>query len=296
MTLILALANEEYVIQVADRRLSHNGQLIDDESNKSGYLISDDSKMLFGFTGLAEYGTFKTRRWILDTLSKSKSNHIREIYEEFRENATAYFNSHIPIKKIPRAHKRLSIMFTGFVEHGLIGNCIITNYQDFNSFTDAHECFDDFRVYAKISNVDTLSETTFVQRIGSWRAMTDSDERDLRVMLSDKKPRKAVENKAVSLVRKMSDRTSAGGTIGKQINCISLEKSSESPISQYYSTELKSELYLADMIDLRADTHKIQISDIKLEVQGVSISIPKVGRNHPCPCGSGLKYKKCHGR
>jgi preprotein translocase subunit SecA len=25
-------------------------------------------------------------------------------------------------------------------------------------------------------------------------------------------------------------------------------------------------------------------------------SMPKVGRNDPCPCGSGLKYKKCHGR
>jgi SEC-C motif-containing protein len=25
-------------------------------------------------------------------------------------------------------------------------------------------------------------------------------------------------------------------------------------------------------------------------------SEPKVGRNEPCPCGSGKKYKKCHGR
>jgi preprotein translocase subunit SecA len=23
---------------------------------------------------------------------------------------------------------------------------------------------------------------------------------------------------------------------------------------------------------------------------------PKLGRNDPCFCGSGLKYKKCHGR
>jgi preprotein translocase subunit SecA len=23
---------------------------------------------------------------------------------------------------------------------------------------------------------------------------------------------------------------------------------------------------------------------------------PKVGRNAPCPCGSGKKYKQCHGR
>ena len=26
-----------------------------------------------------------------------------------------------------------------------------------------------------------------------------------------------------------------------------------------------------------------------------SSSVPKVGRNEPCPCGSGKKYKKCHG-
>jgi SEC-C motif-containing protein len=25
-------------------------------------------------------------------------------------------------------------------------------------------------------------------------------------------------------------------------------------------------------------------------------STPKVGRNDPCPCGSGKKYKHCHGR
>jgi hypothetical protein len=25
-------------------------------------------------------------------------------------------------------------------------------------------------------------------------------------------------------------------------------------------------------------------------------AVPKVGRNDPCPCGSGLKYKKCHGK
>jgi preprotein translocase subunit SecA len=23
--------------------------------------------------------------------------------------------------------------------------------------------------------------------------------------------------------------------------------------------------------------------------------VPKVGRNDPCPCGSGKKYKYCHG-
>ena len=30
--------------------------------------------------------------------------------------------------------------------------------------------------------------------------------------------------------------------------------------------------------------------------QPVVNSDPKVGRNDPCPCGSGKKYKNCHGR
>jgi preprotein translocase subunit SecA len=24
--------------------------------------------------------------------------------------------------------------------------------------------------------------------------------------------------------------------------------------------------------------------------------MPKVGRNEPCPCGSGKKFKQCHGQ
>jgi preprotein translocase subunit SecA len=30
-------------------------------------------------------------------------------------------------------------------------------------------------------------------------------------------------------------------------------------------------------------------------VQTVRRDGPTVGRNDPCPCGSGKKYKKCHG-
>jgi uncharacterized protein YecA (UPF0149 family) len=26
------------------------------------------------------------------------------------------------------------------------------------------------------------------------------------------------------------------------------------------------------------------------------VKAKKVGRNHPCPCKSGIKYKRCHGR
>lgn len=38
-----------------------------------------------------------------------------------------------------------------------------------------------------------------------------------------------------------------------------------------------------------------QESQEKSTPQTVRRSMPKVGRNDPCPCGSGKKYKKCHG-
>ncbi len=31
------------------------------------------------------------------------------------------------------------------------------------------------------------------------------------------------------------------------------------------------------------------------KVKTIVRTVPKVGRNDPCPCGSGKKYKKCHG-
>jgi uncharacterized protein YecA (UPF0149 family) len=29
--------------------------------------------------------------------------------------------------------------------------------------------------------------------------------------------------------------------------------------------------------------------------QGTPVTVSKIGRNEPCPCGSGKKYKKCCG-
>ncbi|MBQ2080922.1 MAG: SEC-C domain-containing protein, partial [Treponema sp.] len=43
-----------------------------------------------------------------------------------------------------------------------------------------------------------------------------------------------------------------------------------------------------------------QNSGMKSGRQGQNVTVvrtvPKVGRNDPCPCGSGKKYKNCHGR
>jgi preprotein translocase subunit SecA len=37
-------------------------------------------------------------------------------------------------------------------------------------------------------------------------------------------------------------------------------------------------------------------TEIQLPRITVRRDTPKVGRNEPCPCGSGKKYKHCHGK
>ena len=43
------------------------------------------------------------------------------------------------------------------------------------------------------------------------------------------------------------------------------------------------------------ETHGTQEEAAQAKPQTVQRQTPKVGRNDPCPCGSGKKYKKCHG-
>ncbi|MEK9154696.1 MAG: preprotein translocase subunit SecA [Patescibacteria group bacterium] len=59
------------------------------------------------------------------------------------------------------------------------------------------------------------------------------------------------------------------------------------------------ENYIRDNIDNMIQTSQGNIREIKTENQNHAISqsssFANVGRNDPCPCGSGKKYKKCHG-
>jgi uncharacterized protein len=63
-------------------------------------------------------------------------------------------------------------------------------------------------------------------------------------------------------------------------------------------TDIDREVPLADLDDALDElmTCVFEIADITRPNRPVTRESPKVGRNDPCPCGSGRKYKVCHGR
>jgi uncharacterized protein len=51
---------------------------------------------------------------------------------------------------------------------------------------------------------------------------------------------------------------------------------------------------IEDMVVAVADLSDLT-RDLRYKVETIKRETPKVGRNDPCPCGSGKKYKQCHG-
>jgi uncharacterized protein len=51
---------------------------------------------------------------------------------------------------------------------------------------------------------------------------------------------------------------------------------------------------IGDMVAAVADLYDLT-TDERYKVETVRREAPKVGRNDPCPCGSGKKFKQCHG-
>jgi uncharacterized protein YchJ len=56
----------------------------------------------------------------------------------------------------------------------------------------------------------------------------------------------------------------------------------------------------AALARLKSDYHHTLITDVIKDIEWWACFKPekkvKIGRNEPCPCGSGKKYKKCCGR
>ena len=57
----------------------------------------------------------------------------------------------------------------------------------------------------------------------------------------------------------------------------------------------KDELPGSDSPEFINTENKYNDPSVQVKSEPVRVG-PKVGRNDPCPCGSGKKFKSCHGR
>jgi hypothetical protein len=93
MTLLIALANQDYSLVLGDRRLVSNGRVAEDEANKVCILFCDDARVAIAYTGLAAYANFRTQDWlreVLSDISKDKHN-LDDMLSEFQARASRIY-------------------------------------------------------------------------------------------------------------------------------------------------------------------------------------------------------------
>lgn len=303
MTIILALGNNDQVIQISDRRLSNNGRMLEEESNKVGVMTCINARVAFGYTGIARYHSFRTFDWLLTALSEAgPPDYIaHSILERLKENATQTFQEHPALRLAPRSAKKLSILISGYVYGNgrpQLGYAVISNYVDLNTGHQFDTTQDNF-TSRFFSAIDVSTNPTLIERVGNWHGISERDMYQLRQILNERKPCKAILDVAIDLLRELSDRPESANSIGKQLTSISISPNLQEPVlTDYHSNVVMRGSYMpANVVLLPNQSFTISnISIAPVEDDTPPMSVPKVNKNAPCPCGSRIRYKNCHGK
>jgi SEC-C motif len=278
MTLLAALANEDCAWLLADRRVTREGVLLDDEYNKLCVLFCDDARLAVAFTGLATYQTFDTSTWLAETLSEigETKGEIASLLHEFTNRAAACFS------QLARLSPHVTFLFCGHV------------YSDGRS---------ESRIYV-VSNGDdptrptlTFSLTAYatpgpkVVLAGMTTAAPPVVSDALRQLLrSDRIAPQSLLHFAVKRLRAVARDGRSAGLIGEQFNAAVIPSTVNTTVtSTYHSAKGSFSAFGANVVV----TNGMIVLGPELHA-GAMLSGPDIRKSDPCWCGSGEQFKHCH--
>lgn len=126
-------------------------------------------------------------------------------------------------------------------------------------------------------------------------AFTEEEQKALVGLLRERRPPAAIVGKAVEVMRRIAGDPSSLGWIGTDYTSANLAADpAQAVTAEFHTGAPTNSAYEPSMVDL---VNGILIADPTVtQVSAGPWLVPKTGRTQPCPCGSGLKYKRCHGR
>ena len=305
MTLIMSLANKDQVIILGDRRISANRKALDDDYNKMAIVKCKEGRFAVGFTGIASFRKFNTSDWLYQSIYDlfRPDYSLVNTLNRLQVKATQDFQTMTELRLLSKEAKRLSVLFSGYVYTypPSMFLSILTNFDDVINKCWFHKAQDTFEAFSFREPENNNDNFTNFHMIGNINAIFDSEIEILGQMLKDLKPRDAIINKAVEIVRQAADRPSSQNSIGKHFSVVVIPKEKKEPITvKYFSNNVKLEIHTPKAIwAFSEDSHVIAPSIIIANEPGTPVedlfSVPQVAKNQPCPCGSGKRYKSCHG-
>jgi hypothetical protein len=311
MTLIFCLANEDYTILVSDRRRSFVGQPPDEESNKALVLNLFDARLAVAFTGLASTPNFQTSLWLAEALSEAARPEplVEPTMARFCEIASRDIKNVALSAQDDPSVKRLTIFAAGYQyldEGSRAWYFRVSNFEGEELYPKPKQLpDDDFSLVWARQQTPTTTPYGFVVAGGTTRGIPSGSMLQLRRLVAEKRPPRALVDKAVEVIQAAADAPASRDKVGKQCTSIVLPQDPAKPGQvEYHSANLARQVFLPDYIrtyEAQGGGYGaliIRSEGFALEDEAgnrMIVQVPKVGRNKPCPCGSGRKYKQCHG-
>lgn len=301
MTLIITTISPDAVTMVGDRRLTtNNGQIFNDNVGKQGYLLTHDVCALYAYTGIAIAGQFNLQHWIGDKLLEISENRevpFDELMESLAAAATETFNSHPDFRAVKKTQNHTTIVFAGYACNGDPIAAIVSNFEDDQPYPHVTP-WDSFKStpFRSSSRLPTASMTLLS---GNVRGLKFNRWEKLNRMVLNGKPINALLQKSDELLMDAAKLPESENTIGTSRLMASLTAPKDNnpsvPVSKYVSEIYPKSLHALDMVDLRVG-HRFFVRDMAISGASTDAQYPKQGPNEKCACGSGRKYKKCHGK
>lgn len=296
MTLSLALLTEDYVIAVTDRRITSGKRLVTEEHDKTFSLFTNDARLAVSFSGLAGSAGFLTHHFLVTETQAAGAPDFTAngVAERLCDRLTETFRVHSDLKGLSKNEQRLSVMFAGYryAPEPIGIYAIISNFENPRLKTSQAEASSVFSVFR-----GTLGDHPVTIGVGNLNGVSPIDMVELRTSTGTLAPR-ASTFRMVAAIRRAADHTYSQGTVGKQLTSILIRPDiTEGVSSDYHVAKTRRGSVMPSVVWAMSDQQAV-ISNISIkpvEPSTPPMSVPKVGRNKRCPCGSGKKYKYCHG-
>lgn len=295
VTLLLGINTRTAAILVSDRRITSVGVVRDDEFNKTLSLICDDGRYAVAFAGLATSGTHSTGKWLAETLAAQSAGDVGTSVAVFDRLTVAATKLVAGLGLAGLSDGRLSVLAVGYRASGGRVEAVTTlmsNFEDFGA---------DSEPVSRPGFMRTERvETGFaINAVGMYRSADVSDWEDIRDMVRTDPPAQAIVRKTFARVRAIAKRKASAGLIGEQLMGIIVPRDPTETMHSEYDVAVPGETaYGAGHVDARTGRAMAfwDVGQRMLDADGkpIRMALPRVGRNDPCPCGSGIKYKKCH--
>jgi hypothetical protein len=297
VTLIIAFGNSQHAAVASDRRFTNwDGSGFTDENVKVASFVCLNARLAVAFAGLARSPKFDTATWVLDTLLEvaNPDFDVENTLQRFCDRATRDFGA----LTLDRRYLRTTFLFSGFYGSNPPRPCFarISNYEHENgTFPIATG---KFSLLKRIQTRFSDKEPTLIVTAGNPAGLNSARVNELRVMLEERKPKKALVEKAVAIVREAADDFRSAGGVGKQISTVIIPSDLGELVRSEYDTAVPTnKSFMANGV-IALPGQGCAFRDVMLEKVNDGPNLPSpmlVPRNSPCTCGSGKRYKRCHG-